>query len=116
MIEAKPRETLPKNLCPAPTSSSGPNVFGLGARCGGGACGGGGYCGGGACCGGGCGGGYCGCCCAEAVAIQHINAASDTAARRETKVMKLPLASNSGRRLNLTPTCTALGCAQCPLD
>jgi len=31
--------------------------------------------------------------CAEAGTVQHINAASVTAAKRETKVMKLPLAS-----------------------
>src|SRR5437763_8541926 len=108
MIEASPRDTLPKNLCPAPTSSSGPKVFGAGCRCGGG------YCGGGGCCAGYCGGGGV---CAETGTVQHINAASVTAARRETEIMKTyPWYRNSGRRLNLMPTSTALGCVLCPLD
>src|SRR6478735_4450877 len=118
MIDASPRETLPKNLWPAPTSSSGPNVAGPGARWGGGACCIG-ACGGGACCGCACCIGAC-CtgpdCCARAGAVQHISAASVTAARREAKIIKQPLASKSGRRLNLTPTSKALGCVQCPLD
>src|SRR5258708_5889588 len=97
MIEARPRETLPKNLCPAPTNSSGPKVAGP-------------------CCGGG--GKGCGCACgAEAGMAQHINAASVTAARREAKIIKEPLVSKFWPPLlNLTPTCTALGCVQCPLD
>src|SRR5438128_10755342 len=102
MIEARPRETLPKNLCPAPTNSSGPKVAGP------------------CCCGGGKG---CGCaCCAEAGTVQHIvaanvTAANVTAARREAKIIKEPLVSKFWPPfLNLTPTCTALGCVQCPLD
>ena len=39
-----------------------------------------------------------------------------TAARREAKVIKNPWYRNSGRRLNLMPTSTALGCVQCPLN
>src|SRR5882757_5216334 len=104
MIEARPRETLPKNLCPAPTSSSGPKVAGPACCCGGGK---------GCCCGGGK-----GCaCCAEAGTAQHISAATVTAARREAKIIKEPLVSKFWPPLlNLTPTCTALGCVQCPLD
>src|ERR1700694_3194173 len=97
MIEARPRETLPKNLCPALTSSSGPKVAG---PC---ACGGGNGCG--------------WACCARTGAVQHISAATVTAARREAKIIKEPLASKFWPPLlNLTPTCTALGCVQCPLD
>src|SRR4051794_31380456 len=96
-MEARPRETLPKNLCPADTSSSGPKVLGVACRCGGG------YCGGGACC-------------AETGTAQHISAANITAARRDAKLIKNPCYRNSGRRLNLTPTNTALGCDQRPLD
>src|SRR5215213_8480699 len=110
MMDASPRETLPKNLCPAETSSPGSNVSGPGWRCGGGTGAGCWYC----CCGGGNGAGCT--CCAEADTVQHISAANVPAARREANVMKEPLASKSGRRLNLTPTSMALGCAQCPLD
>src|ERR1700761_7957750 len=114
MTEASPRETLPKNLWPALTSSSGPKLDGPGYRCGGGYWypegGGGGACSAG-------GGGGSGCpCCALAGAATHSNAANATAARRDAIIMKRPLVSISGRRLNLTPTSSALGCAQCPLD
>src|SRR4051794_35938566 len=54
-------------------------------------------------------------CCADAGTVQHISAASVTAARRLSKIIKNPWYRNSGR-LNLTPTSTALGCVQCPLD
>jgi hypothetical protein len=67
ITEARPRDTLPKNLWPAPSSSSGPKVSGAGcAR------------------GGGCGAG----CCADAGASQHSMAASVAAARRDAKFMK----------------------------
>src|SRR5437879_876635 len=95
MTEARPRETLPKNLCPAPTSSSGPKVAGP-------------------CC---CGGGKGCACCADAGTAQHISAATVTAARREAKIIKEPLVSKFWPPfLNPTPTSTALGCVQCPLD
>src|SRR5262245_36103306 len=122
MIEASPRETLPKNLWPALTSSSGPKLFGPCWRCGagyscpGGGGGGGEYCwpGGGGYCWPGGGNGWP--CCAEAGAAKHSSAVKATAARREAIIMKRPLVSLSGRRLNLTPTSSALGCVQCPLD
>src|SRR3982074_1405816 len=97
MIEARPRETFPTNLRPAFTRSSGPKVAGP------------------CCCGGG--GGKGGACCAEAGTVQHISAVTVTAARREAKIIKEPLVSKFWPPLlNLTPTCTALGCVQCPLD
>src|SRR6476646_6686177 len=106
MTEASPRETLPKNLWPAETNSSGPKVAGPGSRCGGW------YCDPGACC------GYCGGgpCCADAGAVQHISAATAVAAMRDAKVIKNPWYRNAGHSLNLTPTSKALGCVQCPLD
>src|SRR5262245_40390518 len=121
MMEASPRETLPKNLWPALTNSSGPNVLGPCWRCGAGysypAGGGGGVCcgGSGGCCAGGSGGSGCPCC-AWAGTATHINAANATAARRDAIIMKRPLVSISGRRLNLPPTPSAVGCVQCPLD
>src|SRR4029453_13111940 len=98
MTDASPRETLPKNLCPAETSSPGSNVSGPCWRCGGGNGAGCWYCFWGGGNGAGC--GYCGggngarCPCgAEAGTVQHISAANVTAARREANVMKEPLAS-----------------------
>src|ERR1700709_962913 len=97
MTEARPRETLPKNLCPALTSSSGPKVAGP------------------CCCGGGKG---CGCaCCAEAVTVQHISAATLPATTRHPNTRTEPLVSKFWpQHLNLTPTCSDLGCVQCAHD
>src|SRR5262249_20608783 len=76
--------------------------------------GGGGVAGGGSGC---AAGGGSGCpCCAVAGTAKHSNAANATAARRDAIIIKRSLVSISGRRLNLTPTSSALGCVQCPLD
>src|SRR3954447_14190952 len=94
MMEASPRETLPKNLCPVPTSSSIPKVSGLGCARGGAGCG--------------------APCCADAGtakpgSTKHSIAARPAAARRDATIIETtPGPENVGRRLNRMLTRPAL--------
>src|SRR3954454_2492693 len=89
MMEASPRETLPKNLCPVPTSSSIPKVSGLGCARGGAGCG--------------------APCCADAGTTKHSIAARPAAARRDATIIETtPGPENVGRRFNRMLTRPAL--------